>query len=447
MTVEGETRLRHARIRGSLDLVGARLRNPGGDALGCGGLVIEGGVWCIKGFQAQGELRFIGARLGGNLTLAGAELSNPGGIALNLDRATLGDLDCTELAVREGQISLVNTEVASQVTLTAAHLNATPGQPALTAEGCSVGGDAALPQLRVQGEVSMWTSRIGGRLHLADASIENPGGIALRLSRTQIGADMFCDRMTIDGRVTLAGTRIGGHAQLGQVTLTGTDGIALDAEALQAAEFSLLPAKPIDGTVNLSHAKFGVLRDDPTSWPDDLELDGLTYNLLQPHLPARQRLDWLAAGTEDHQVQPYEELAALYSRLGQMAEARRVLHTKERHQRATKTAIGRAWGVLQDISIGYGYQPWRAAIWFALLLAAGSAIFAASKPPPHVNGAPPFNPVIYTLDLLVPIISLGQKTSFHPTGLEQWLSYLLMGVGWLFASTIAAAIARVIRRQ
>jgi hypothetical protein len=146
-------------------------------------------------------------------------------------------------------------------------------------------------------------------------------------------------------------------------------------------------------------------------------------------------------------VQPYEELAALYGRLGQMAEARRVLHAKERHQRATKTAIGRTWGILQDITIGYGYQPWRAALWFALLLAFGSAIFAAGEIPPHTSGAPPFNPVIYTLDLLLPIISLGQKNNFNPHGLEQWLAYALMAAGWLLASTIATAIARVVRRQ
>jgi hypothetical protein len=70
-----------------------------------------------------------------------------------------------------------------------------------------------------------------------------------------------------------------------------------------------------------------------------------------------------------------------------MPEARRVLYAKERHQRATKTVIGRAWGILQDITIGYGYQPWRAALWFALLLAAGSAIFAVGSTPPHTSGA------------------------------------------------------------
>ena len=297
MEVEGETRLRHARIGGSLDLDGARLRNPSGDALGCGGLAIEGGVWCYKGFEADGEMRFIGARLGGNLTLANATLNNPGGIALNLNRATLADLDCTDLIVRQGQISLVNTQIASQVGLTGAQLTATPGEPAFVADDCSVGGGVALTRLRATGEVSMRTGRIDGRLHLTDASIENPGGTALRLSRTEIAADMLCDRMAIKGRVKLARTRIGGHAKLEQVTLTGGGGIALDAEALQAAELSLLPATPIDGTVVLSHARLGVLRDNPASWPADLKLDGLTYSTLEPQLPARQRLDWLAADT------------------------------------------------------------------------------------------------------------------------------------------------------
>ena len=447
MEVEGETRLRHARIGGSLDLVGARLRNPSGHALGCGGLTIEGGVWCFKGFEADGQLRFIGARLGGNLTLANATLNNPGGIALNLDRATLADLDCTDLVVRQGRISLVNTQIASQVRLTGAQLTATPGEPALVADDCSVGGGVALTRLRATGEVSMRTGRIDGRLHLTDASIENPGGTALRLSRTEITADMLCDRMAIKGRVKLARTRIGGHAKLEQVTLTGGAGIALDAEALQAAELSLLPATPIDGTVILSHARLGVLRDDPASWPAGLKLGGLTYSTLEPQLPARRRLDWLAADTSGHQSQPYEELASLYGRIGQMAEARRVLYAKERHQRAAKTTLGQIWSILQDVTIGYGYQPWRAALWFTLLLITGSVIFAANRYPPHISGAPPFNPVIYTLDLLLPIVSLGQKNSFNPTGFEQWLSYLLVTAGWLLASTIAAAIARVVRRQ
>ena len=446
MTVAGETRLRHARVGASLDLVGARLSNPGRVALGCGGLAVEGGVW-LTGAEAEGQLRFIGARIGGNLTAAGATLANPDGVALNLDRATLADLDCPGLTVREGQLSLAGTQVASQITLTGAQLHASPGQPALVADGCAVGGGVALSRLHAQGEVSMRTCRIGGRLRLSHARIENPGGTALRLSRTEIAADVFCEDTAIGGRVKLSGTRVAGHAKLERVTLASPGGIALDAEALQAAEFSLLPAAPIEGTVVLSRAQLGVLRDDPSSWPAGLELDGLTYSALEPPLPARQRLAWLAPGTAGHQLQPYEELAALYTRTGQLSEARRVLYAKERHLRAAKTPLGRIWSVLQDVTIGYGYRPWRAALWLVLLLAAGTAVFARHPYPPGASGAPHFLPFVYTLDLLLPIVTFGQKTAYNPTGAEEWLSYLLMAAGWLLASTIATAIARVVRRQ
>ena len=124
--------------------------------------------------------------------------------------------------------------------------------------------------------------------------------------------DAFCGGMAVEGRVKLTRAHVGGHAKLDQVTLTNPGGIALDAEGLQAAEFSLLPAGPVAGTVLLSRAQIGVLRDDPGCWPAAMTLDGLTYSDLEPPLPAGQRLNWLAAGTAGHQLQPYEELAALY---------------------------------------------------------------------------------------------------------------------------------------
>jgi hypothetical protein len=63
------------------------------------------------------------------------------------------------------------------------------------------------------------------------------------------------------------------------------------------------------------------------------------------------------------------------------------------------------------------------------------------------SAAPHFNPVIYTLDLLLPVVNLGQKYAHNPTGFEQWLSYLLTAAGWLLATTIATSITRIITRR
>ena len=86
--------------------------------------------------------------------------------------------------------------------------------------------------------------------------------------------------------------------------------------------------------------------------------------------------------------------------------------------------------------------------WLVLLLAAGSVVFHAAPPPPLQHGdTPPFNAVIYTLDLLLPVVDLGQKHAFNPAGAEQWFSYVLVAAGWLLATTIAAGVARVLSRN
>jgi hypothetical protein len=104
--------------------------------------------------------------------------------------------------------------------------------------------------------------------------------------------------------------------------------------------------------------------------------------------------------------------------------------------------------LIQDIAVGYGYRPLRALTWLGLLLVAGSVVFSVAPPPPLQPGAAPhFNGIIYTLDLMLPVVNLGQKYSFNPRGAEQWLSYFLMAAGWTLATTVAAGAARVLRRE
>lgn len=442
----GEVRLMNSRIAGWMSLRGATLRNPGGRALSAGGIVLGGGLWGHQGLSAEGEVRLIGSRLGGNLNLTGAVLSHPDGIALNLDRSALTDVDATEIKVAAGTLSFANAQITGQVGLADARLNGGADRLALAGDGAVIGGALQLSRLRAQGGLSLRTCRVGGRVHLIGAVLENPGGIALRMSRGEIAADMFCGGMTAVGSLKLSGARIANHLQLNDVLLSDPD-VAFNAETLQAATVTLRPRAPIEGLVTFKLAHIGRLRDDPSCWPRQLTLDGFTYGSLEPRLPARDRLRWLARDPDSHRSQPYEQLASSYAAIGQSVQARRVLHAKERRERAAKSPLGRAWGVVQDVTVAYGYQPWRAVLWLIALLASGSVIFALHAPPPLVAGqAPHFNPVIYTLDLLVPIVDLGQKHAFNPAGAQQWFSYLLVAAGWILATTVARAAARTLGR-
>ncbi|GAA2449746.1 hypothetical protein GCM10010191_79360 [Actinomadura vinacea] len=446
LTVDGETALRDTRVSGGVHLDAAVLRNREGPALGAGGLAVEGPLLCRDGFTAEGGILLPGAQIRSVLALRGASLAALDGTALDLGRASLGELDGTALEVSAGTVNLSGAQVANHVGLSRARLR--NDGVALTADNAAVGATFDCGGMRAQGEVRAVLSRIGGRLLLQDAHLENPGGKALRLSRAEIAADVFGNRTVALGMVKLTGARIGGRLDLKPARLSAPGGVALHARGLQASEFVLRPSEPVEGTVILEHARIGVLHDDPGTWPEALSLNGLTYESLEPRLPARDRLRWLALDPGARQPQPYEHLAAHYTALGQHGQARQVLLAKERLHHRRGTPIGRVWGVLQDAAVGYGYQPWRAVLWLGLLVTAGALVYGAEPPKPLKPGeAPHFNPVVYALDLLLPLVDLGQERAFNPAGGYQWFSYALVAAGWILVTVIAAAVARVLSRR
>lgn len=445
LSADGTVRMRNTEVGASFVLSGGRLSAPAGVALDAGGLVVRGGVFFVDGFTAEGQVRLIGASLSANLTLAGAVITNPGAKALNLDRVTMGNFDASGI-VCAGQVSCVSARLSSGLDLTGAHLDGGDDQPALNANGVTVEGPVTLTGLQARGEVNFRSSHIRDLVQLNGACLENPGRIALCFAHADIAADVSCDDITVTGTTTLANGRIAGTVSLERARLADPAELALDARYLQAGQVRLILASPARGAVDLSHAHVGLLADDPASWPAALNLSGLTYQALEPQLAADERLRWLALGPSGQQPQPYEQLAGHYTAIGQPAQARRILYARERRQRDSKGPLGRAWSLLQDLTVGYGYQPWRAASWLLLLLLTGTIIFHAAPPPPQHGGGPHFNAVIYTLDLLLPIVNLGQKNAFNPAGAEQWLSYALMAAGWILATTIAAGVARVLRR-
>jgi hypothetical protein len=191
-----------------------------------------------------------------------------------------------------------------------------------------------------------------------------------------------------------------------------------------------------------------IIRDDQSCWPRQMRLSGLGYDTLDPQLPAAKRVEWLRRDVDGYLPQNYETLAGMYRRHGDDVGARTVLLQRERQHREQLPWYGRAWSWLQEVTVGYGYRPLRAGAWLVAFLAIGTLIFGLRHPPalagvPH----PGFNPLIYSLDLLVPLVNFGLRGAYDPQGAQRWLAYLLIAVGWIFVTTIAAGIARVLRRQ
>jgi hypothetical protein len=53
----------------------------------------------------------------------------------------------------------------------------------------------------------------------------------------------------------------------------------------------------------------------------------------------------------------------------------------------------------------------------------------------------------YPLDLVLPVVNLGQETAWNPLGLGQAIAYGLIVVGWILATALVAGITRVLIRS
>jgi hypothetical protein len=81
LRADDEVRLPGARITGNVDLAGAVLGSPTGDALDLTGVTVGGSMLAGRHatgptFTARGRVRLAGARIGGDLVFSGAEIAS-----------------------------------------------------------------------------------------------------------------------------------------------------------------------------------------------------------------------------------------------------------------------------------------------------------------------------------------------------------------------------------
>ncbi|MFJ6938269.1 membrane-associated oxidoreductase [Streptomyces sp. NPDC101132] len=377
----------------------------------------------------------------------------PGLEASNLDLEVYLRLSCCRVT---GQLKLSGARIGGGIFLNDAVIG-TPGaslrgdesQPtSLLLNHTTVGTDIRAKRLTVHGRFLLNGTTVTGRVLLDGGSFSNPGGSAIHAETLSVGTDLSAKDIRAEGRVDLKGARIPGQLDLHRAVLSNPGDQALRISSADVGELWLRGAEPIRGIVNLRRSQFDMLHAPPSTWPERVRLDGLTYRTLAPHHPPEERLPLLERDDAGYLPYAYEQLAAAYRTAGDEAAARTVQLAKLRRHRHTLPRFARLWGHLQDATVGYGFRPMRAAGWLAALLLVGSLAFAVRTPPPLKPGeAPEFNPAFYTLDLLLPIIGFGQEAAFAPRGWQQWLSYLLIVTGWTLATTIAAGITRSLSRQ
>jgi hypothetical protein len=504
-TAQGEVRLPGAQIGGRLYFDGAKLSNPGGHALVASRLTVgqdmfcrnQGGPGHEQPFVTEGMVILNGAHIGGHLDCSGAQLRNDSGPALVADSLhvdqdmVLRDGFTATGSGDDGAIGLAGAHIGGHLYCTGANLRNDSG-PALDAYSLQVGlgmhlfGGFTATASSALGAVNLTGAHIGARLLCDGASLRNDSGPALAAyGGLQVGQGVFLRRgftatgADKSGAVCLIGAHIGGQLDCTGADLRNDSGPALVADGVQAGRDMYLS----DGftatggseevAVDLGDAQVGgTLVFDPAGLEHAagahrrLKVDGLTY----AGVPSGSRpggwLDLLRAGTPAYAAQPYQQLAAGYRALGDDRQARQTLMAQRNDQlaRTHPRWPERWWGWITKVTLGYGYQPWRA-LWFLAGVVVVSCVLAVGLGAHGAlaqtkNTAAPSQPctviqqVSVGLDLNLPVgTSVARascdltKDSASTTG--AWLTalgWVLRVLAWVFAALFIAGFTSAVRK-
>jgi cytoskeletal protein CcmA (bactofilin family) len=449
--------LRGGRIGGDVSVNGATLSNPEARPFDAEGVQIAGNLYG-HGLRTEGEVRLTGANIHGRISLNGAQLSRPvedptdTKSALNIDRAHIGtDIFATGGFKADGELRLLGTHVGGGIQLNGARIANQVGD-ALSTDGARIAGDVFLEHIQVRGRLHLPGTHIAGQVHISGELLGGEDGVSVLANRARIDEDLFFKGLVTDGTLLFHGVRVAGMLDLSALTVQA-EGLALE---LRQGDIShlVLPTWPPTATIDLRSCRVRCLED---KWPDTrsvLKMDGLVYDTLTPLADdASARIDWIENSADSFLPQPYEQLASLLRRSGRDDDARRVAIAKERRRRSELRISGKVSNWFLGVTVGYGYKPGQGVWWLALLVAADCGIFAWAKALHrfHVIGeraqqVPQFHLAVFSLDHVLPLIELGQRSYWSAAGVFQYWQTFSDVAGWVLVTVILGAVtSRLVR--
>ncbi|TCO64789.1 hypothetical protein EV192_101572 [Actinocrispum wychmicini] len=484
--VESDFSLRGANLRPG-DLTGAVVgADPGFDltaTLIADRIRVEGNLELDQGLRSTGTLRIVNAVIGGSLRLSSSDIDVSGEApppwphrALHLDGTQIsGDFDARSMRLA-GQARMVDVAIRGNLLLDGANLR-NPEADVVLGRRFSVGGNLDARFVEAAGNLSLQGARIGANMDLRGTRLVEPGKHArtnemlpsVDIRAAIIGRDLILSAghrpFAAHGGVRMHRAEIGREANFdGAILGSALTGRALNAHGVVAQELVLTVGQAPRGRVTLRHARCASLADNEKFWntTGKLDLEDFRYEALavpidvKDDAAVRTRLRWLhGAMQRNYSPGPYDQFAAVLRASGNEEHASTVLIEKQKWRYVAMAdgfrVLGpgvRLWSWLQRSMVGYGYRPTRALVWLLLALALGSFWFAVHPRLEEINEQDHliWNPVLYTLDLLVPIIDFGNKNRWQAPGASQWIASGLIATGWVLATTAAAGLTRMLRR-
>lgn len=468
--VRGAVRLLGAEIKSYLNCSGGRFEghDDEGYALRCDSLYAGSGVFLRKAFFENGAVRFVGAKLANDFVCSDSRLSGRGhhGSALDCDGVRVdGDFFLRSSLVKRGGVRLLGAAIKGSFNCTGSQFNDQDNYGnALFCDGLQVGGEVSLRYVVTSSVVRLIGADVGGDIFCIGSNFgaslprddveasykKTVPNVALAIPSDAVKSLTFS---LILARASAKGTLYLGLPNYATIFGGGVD--LTDATMGRVADF--VTAKTKQGP-------------DPSpvgseNGPVFLKLDGLNYTRFaeRTDLSARARIAFLRLQTtsdlnENFKPHPWTQMVKVLREEGHIDAARLVAIEFEEARRqagAIKSRMARLVHWLYGRMVGYGHKPVRLlkiaiVIWLGCGLffhvAAMRSVFSPSNPlvfqnKDYARCSPDyqrhdelktekvgnwywckdlpaeyttFNPYLYSLDLILPLVDLQQDKDWAP---------------------------------
>jgi hypothetical protein len=425
VTVNARLRLEQSRFNEAVDISGLRSTNSLSfmgsvfrKGLSAYDIELQGGLFLgdttISGEQVALDL--IGGKVGRSIDMHGANLTG---------RFAGGRLDVgSNLLFDEGTMRIPPDDNSGDV---------------FSLTGATIGGDVSMEGTTIEGAVRADRLSVGGSVFMRErASFQTVDLIA-----AQIGQHLALLGGTFDGQLDLTGARING-----ELRLSGPGGER--------------PTWNAGAQLVLRNAHATALNATEVSWDglgnEDLDLIGFTYDQLGgleaqagdtlADLPPEWLVnEWLGKQQgidRSYTPQPFQELARVLRTTGHMESADAVM-VAARDQQLNTTRSWLPWLRLQILRllISYGYDSWRAGIWFSLLVMLGVLRLRLAPEGRAMRFGQKF---WFSLDLATPVLDLNKAhDNVTLSGSTQIYFYLHQIAGFVLVGFLLAGLSGLTR--
>jgi hypothetical protein len=390
---------------------------------------LDGDLW-LKSSRfdgsAEGEsVNLAGAEIKGKLNLEGSSAS----ANVNMDSLHAGEIQMNYVSFPS--VWLATARVGSQISANDATVR---GRFQMT--NLEVGTDLHLINSTLE-EVVLTSARVAGRLDIQGPR-RQPDSAAQRLN---------CRNHTVPRKshrpqsVDLAGATVGtlsfGSFCYGPIDAAANWGAGAELILTGASVHTLQ-----DGLCRENEANCTV-----NTWPEHLKLIGFTYQELESFdydresdMLARPIAWWTSwLGRQGYSQQPYEYLAATFSKAGLKDKSEELLYAgKNRELENTPFPANiKLW--LERVFIGYGYRIRYAVLWALGFIILGAVVLRISGE--GARNRMPFG-IAFSFDMLLPIVKLREY--HYDVDLNGWARYYFYFhklMGFVLASFLIAGLS------